>query len=143
MTSGLFALAGVVIGGLLTAVVTFWFERRREARELRTAARVIDKAYNLLGLAADTTIEDDTWSPFDEALPQDEFAALWREHRNTLAGHLSSEAWQTVASAEVRVSLIHTIDRDNSPSHELVSQSLRLLIDGLEGGHNALVPYTE
>src|SRR4051794_23581437 len=39
VTEAIFALVGVVVGGLITAGTTYWMERKREDRDVQAAAR--------------------------------------------------------------------------------------------------------
>jgi hypothetical protein len=42
VTTGLFVLAGVVVGGLLTGAVNYAFEWRREQANVRAAMRLLE-----------------------------------------------------------------------------------------------------
>jgi ABC-type Fe3+-siderophore transport system permease subunit len=89
----LFGFLGVIVGALASGASTWFFTRRREQHEKRTAARLVREDLLLAGSALDTVLQSGGRPEF--ALPLE----YWREHRSVLAGSLSRERWEQVAIA--------------------------------------------
>jgi hypothetical protein len=101
MTTGIFTLAGVVVGGLLTGGVTYWLsvlERRRELRrvrrllmsELATAWTHLTIVLNRGQGEAMARVREER---AEEWLP----VSAWREHKATLAGSSVGESeWRAL-----------------------------------------------
>src|SRR4029079_10260564 len=89
--SAILALAGVVIGGIVTGGVQFVFTRRQESGEKRSAARLVDAD---LGRARD--VIQRCLGPPPRFVPEwaDELALeAWENERAVLAIALSGRAW--------------------------------------------------
>jgi hypothetical protein len=65
VTTGLFVLAGILIGGLLTGVVNYVLERRREQAVGRVAVRLLEVELAIAGSALDQVVERGRWSPWN------------------------------------------------------------------------------
>jgi type II secretory pathway pseudopilin PulG len=101
LEAGLFSVVGVIIGGLLTAVVTEFRDRSRAAREQRRASIL---AANDLRQAADAVRETQTnlRQPAGEWPPGWDYVAWtrsWFSYREELADGLKPTAFQAVADA--------------------------------------------
>jgi len=95
--SAILALAGVVIGGIVTGGVQFVFTRRQESGEKRSAARLVDAD---LGRARD--VIQRCLGPPPRFVPEwaDELALeAWENERAVLAIALSGRAWGAVRDA--------------------------------------------
>ena len=96
MLGAIFGLLGVVIGGLLTAGVSFIFERRRERIQTRADARLILINYKMFSLYIDEALNGDVWP---DILPNVEWAYnIWLSARPNLASTLSAADWDTIAT---------------------------------------------
>jgi hypothetical protein len=95
VTTGLFALGGVLIGGGLNIAGAYSLERRTRRRAARTAARLVlievSEAGHLL-LAAQ---HQQTWEPLADLKLTD-----WQEHRGLLAGAMEGDDWLKAWMAE-------------------------------------------
>jgi hypothetical protein len=58
VTTGVFVLAGVVVGGLVTGSVNYILERRREESSARVALRLLDVELAIAAACADWILED-------------------------------------------------------------------------------------
>jgi len=96
MTTAIFGLIGVLVGGVLNGVVTAAIEARRDARALQAATRLL--SIDVAG--AKTTYEDclqsGTWSSYpSRPLPLEQ----WEEWKNLLASRLgSSSDWRKLTA---------------------------------------------
>jgi hypothetical protein len=93
VSQGLFALGGVLLGGLLTGAVTYVLESKRERKAIRAAARVLIDAIKSPMINTQVLLEDGRWfvAPGDDA--RKHFSTeLWEEHRQLLAAGLSPVA---------------------------------------------------
>jgi hypothetical protein len=93
--SAVFALAGVLLGGLLTWGTQLWLERRKERRAASRAKRLVggELLNAILILRALVASPSKTWATFDDVdgvLP----TSAWREHRADLAGALDESIWE-------------------------------------------------
>src|SRR5215471_18842919 len=96
MTTAIFGLIGVVVGGTITFLITVYTERRRENRqiererkslttELRTAARLIDEEL-VRAVSACNALGEYWWQPAGVVA-----TTSWAQHRAVLAGQLSDQ----------------------------------------------------
>jgi predicted metal-dependent phosphoesterase TrpH len=93
---GLYALAGVLLGGLLTFVVQAWTERRKERRQARLAARM--SAFPLAEVfhrAFASQAADD----LDLLRKPGLFDTVKRDRLETFAASLDTEDWFAVLNA--------------------------------------------
>jgi hypothetical protein len=100
VSQGLFALGGVLLGGLLTGAVTYVLESKRERKAIRAAARVLIDAIKSPMINTQVLLEDGRWfvAPGDDA--RKHFSTeLWEEHRQLLAAGLSPDGWRAVSNA--------------------------------------------
>jgi len=106
MTEAAFGLAGVVVGALLSGVMTYALERRREQRLVRAAARLLEQELEpfvgpLYELRASFLM--DSQERYERVARQvEEFTlALWEKHRESLASSLAIGEWYSVMFAYV------------------------------------------
>lgn len=100
------ALAGVLIGALITSGFNFWLARRQEradkatdARAVRVAARLIDDEFLGAEVAAAGAIQKKKWW-----LPSIRFSLDgWQQYREVIAGRLSAADWRAVMVAAMAV----------------------------------------
>lgn len=89
-SAGIFALAGVLAGGLITAGTTWLFEKRREDGDLRQASRLIAEELRTIYFHYELLVEDGTApNSTDGFLPTEQ----WQARRDVLARHLPDEVW--------------------------------------------------
>lgn len=103
MTSALFGLLGVVVGGVLTGVVSAGLDRVRDARRALVAARLVQDDLSYIQAVLKVEIAEGVWkrlTPNEPALPFD----AWSDGRDLLAAHLTFLEW-TVASVAARQAL--------------------------------------
>ncbi len=108
----LLALAGVLLGALITSGFNFWVawrkeradatsERRHHEVEVRRAARLIDDDLHTAADAARWCVEHKEWWFSGQQLT----SMGWQQYRDVLAPELSEIAWPAVSLA------VTTIDR--------------------------------
>ena len=95
MTTGVFALVGVVIGALVAGIVQAYFELRRERRDERQAKRIVtgELMQNFLRI---TTMLNSGLAPNREFQPMVVSGSAWREYGPTLARHMDEDAYTAV-----------------------------------------------
>ena len=104
------ALAGVLVGALITGGFTFWVasrkekadtaaERRRNEVEVRRAARLVDIDLRTAEVAARIGAEEKEWWYMVQPLT----STGWKQYRNVIASELSADAWQVVSVAFMAV----------------------------------------
>lgn len=104
MTAAIFGFIGVIIGGVLNALVAVVLERRRAERAQRTSARLAAEEIQSNGQTLWACNETGLWLPMrNHPLRFD----TWEAHAEVLAG-LPYADWATVAQA-IRLTL--QIDR--------------------------------
>lgn len=92
-TTGLFVLAGVVTGGLLTGAVNYALERRRDRANARVAVRLLWAELLLAAASVDWRLEQGAWSPWDFESAH----RAWNEHQSELARAVSMADFADVA----------------------------------------------
>jgi hypothetical protein len=92
VTTGIFVLAGVLVGGLVTGAVNYVLERRREQASARVALRLLESELTNVGNAVETAIERSFWAPWNFARTRQ----TWDEHRAEAARVLSNGEWDKV-----------------------------------------------
>jgi hypothetical protein len=134
MTAGIFGLAGVLIGGLITWGIEWWREHQRLSGQVRMAARLMSdelrRASALLSLLED--------SPGDEQIPRVlapfEGLPAWTQYGPVIAREASHEAWAAVhlAYRSVELALIRGPDDSGDsyfrePRETAVSEAAKAL----------------
>lgn len=105
VAGGVFALAGVAVGGLLNYLVTTAIEERRGRRALKTSARILGEEVGTNLAIVSAALEVGDWSPVGNA-PFNLNA--WLHYRQALAERLDGGKW-----SELRKAMRHlqTLDR--------------------------------
>lgn len=138
---GIFALAGVVIGGLLNYVATAALERRREARALRVGARLVTEEIARDRAIIEAALEVGSWLPVgNAALSFEEFGG----HRTVLAAHLSPENWRTVCRALRHgrmIQRVHSMGAPDRPFSPMDPGHLRDTVNDLRACEQVLERY--
>jgi hypothetical protein len=93
VTTGLFVLAGVVIGGLMTGGVNYALERRREQASARVALRLLDVELAIAAASSDSILKDGRWSSWNFERAH----RAWDEYRADAARVLSTDDWTKVS----------------------------------------------
>ncbi len=87
VAGGVFALAGVAIGGLLNYLVTTVIEERRGRRALKTSARTVGEEIGTNLAIVSAALEVGDWSPVGNAPLS---LNAWLHYRQALAERLDS-----------------------------------------------------
>ena len=95
MSAGIFALIGVVTGGLLNAGVTYLFDRRGSQRAAKTASRLVYQELMVNGAAIEVAASHREWEPLIEHLDLGD----WEANRQVLAASLTDEEWTHLVRA--------------------------------------------
>ena len=104
LTTGIFTLFGVLVGGLLNVVTTARADERRGRRALRTTARVVGTEL-VTNEAILTAIAEGTWPRADDRVFN--FNA-WEHYRHVLAERLPQDDWLLLQDAVRR---LHVFER--------------------------------
>jgi hypothetical protein len=118
--TGVFSLAGVIIGAVATVGTQLYLERRRDKWTVRQAARLIDADLMAGAVAAQTSIDKKAWWVNSIVLNTDG----WREKRDVIASKLPWNNWMEVIVAVQAVSDLQAF-RDV----DLKIQRAKLIID--------------
>ncbi len=95
----LIALAGVVVGGAITA---FAQQLRPNARTVRGAARLLREEFDLTAAYGANVIEEGVWQPNGRVFSDD----VWSDRRSLLAAELGRRDWIAVRDAHHAVEAI-------------------------------------
>jgi hypothetical protein len=118
VTTGLFALGGVVVGGFVNGAVTYSMERRREGWAARRAARLFAPCLHRLAYAADSSLREGTsWAELADVVPAN--LEEWPAHADVFAGTLEWEQWFDIYAA-VRVWEQFTWGQPSLPDRALI-----------------------
>jgi hypothetical protein len=99
----IFGLVGVIVGGLVSGVVSAGLDRVRDARRALVSARLVQDDLSYLHAVLDAEIEEGVWRRLTADEPPLAFDA-WTDGRDLLAAHLSFAEWN-VASIAARQAL--------------------------------------
>lgn len=105
VASGVFALAGVVIGGLLNYLVTTAIEERRGRRAMRTSARIVGEEVGTNLAIVGAALEVGDWRPVGNA---PFYFNAWQHYRQALAERLPAGRWASLREA---MRHLQTMDR--------------------------------
>lgn len=98
-TTGVFALAGVLIGSTLHGTINYWLQRRSERRATRAAARLVLGELDGTIAVLDGVVAQCIWHPMDWLKTDD-----WDRHRELLANQLTHPGvWRDLAAVHVDV----------------------------------------
>lgn len=98
-TTGLFTLAGAIVGGLIAGTVTFGMERRREGWTAKRDARLFQPALTRISLASYQAVEERwAWSVLCGDVITTNLAE-WDEYQKVFAGTLRWDDWFTIYKA--------------------------------------------
>jgi hypothetical protein len=99
-TSGVFALAGVIIGGSLNLASGVILDHRREQRDIRTVARLI--VNELIDVEVDLrmALTSEKWDPLKTI-----DVGRWIEHERELAVSLTNSDWHSIQAIYKSVAL--------------------------------------
>lgn len=92
----LFGFVGGVAAIALKGAVDFYFEWRRERRELRAAARLLGHELEIFELWLDVSVRHQQWIP-PESWTFD--LEVWRDAKSLLASSLGPQDWLAVTKA--------------------------------------------
>lgn len=90
MGEAVFGLIGVVVGGLLTGLVDYALDRRREVRAVKAAARLLSAPMHRAHIELGRLKEHGVW---DRDLLRSVNTDEWDRHRELLASTLDFERW--------------------------------------------------
>jgi hypothetical protein len=94
VTTGIFTLGGVVVGGFTSGGVNYTLGRREERRAARAAARLVLEEAIQVRYALAAILEYGRWRPVEFI-----HTTQWDGYRPTLAHHLRHADWTCVVSA--------------------------------------------
>ena len=120
------ALLGVIVGGVLNAIVSAEFERRRELAAGAVGARMVRDELELVGDTVRAALREGRWGPIlDPGLPY--ARGLWAvEHRK---GKRAESAWVTHSGALARCLTYEEWETVSAPYDIVDRTSLRLWTD--------------
>src|SRR4051812_2609012 len=85
-----FGLIGVIVGAVLSGVVSYVLERQRADRAKRAAGRLVSDDLALIQARLEVARNRKTWSN----LPRQQLpTAAWTEHRAFLAAEMEDAQW--------------------------------------------------
>lgn len=103
VTTGLFAIGGVIVGGGLNLVSGMVLDRRRERRNLRSAARLIHSELKLIEIVLGTVLSSGRWGELPEI-----DTGRWVEYERDLSVWLSNADWESLAVVYQSIALFAT-----------------------------------
>ncbi len=139
MTTGVFALLGVLLGGLVTAGVQLFLKGREQRTQRQLAARVVwgELVWFRSGVSAALRSNDGGLIP-----PSEPLSETWRQHRDGLASFLPLDPWATVLTAVLAaVELAKHKGTTPGPWPDKIEDVLRDVEKRLEAGSSALHPF--
>lgn len=99
------ALAGVVLGGLITGGVTFLMQWRRERRDANAARRVVESELTEAARAVSDALDGGGWPPGWDRWGK-RWSESWAMYRPVLAVGMPDDAFEKVAGAYLYMGLL-------------------------------------
>lgn len=106
MIVALFGLAGVIVGALLSGLVSYIVESRREHKDAVVAARFVSEEIQMMQVDVEIWIQD-RYVPETLNLRTD----AWEQHNLALARTLPGPDWEMVAATYTWIHLLTTAPR--------------------------------
>ena len=123
------ALCGVVVGGAINLVSGIVLDRRRQGREIRTAARLIVTELASIRDKLEDLLRRKTWGAISHV-----DVTRWTEHEGQLAAALDNSDWTSVHSLYRSIRLFSDEASDFAGTDEVTAEDLahaRLTLDVL------------
>lgn len=111
--SGVFALAGVVIGGLLNFLVTTAIEARKGRKAIRTSARIVGEEVGTNLSIVTAALEVGDWTPVGNA---PFYLNGWLHHRQALAEGLPRDQWSNLRAAMRHLQTMDRVHKMGGPA---------------------------
>jgi hypothetical protein len=109
MTEAIFGLMGVVLGALLSGVISHWIEATRERKDAIVASRLVSQEISMIHGEVGSWI-DSRYVPDNLVLKQES----WDAYKQILARSLPSPDWDMVAAT---YTWVHLMTTDPHPGH--------------------------
>ena len=103
MTAAIFGVVGVIIGALVTAAGTYFFERRREKREARSAQLVVRHELEDAAKAVEDALRGREWPPGWQSM---RWSQSWSTYRPVLAATMEEQDFAKLARAYLYMELL-------------------------------------
>lgn len=105
-SSGFFALAGTIVGGLATFGSAFYFDRKRDVREERAASRLVADEVRTIWIHLKWLLAQDSNPNLQNSEGDDHFFSTseWDTHKRSLATFLDDATWNKLAVLALLVS---------------------------------------
>jgi hypothetical protein len=128
LTTGALTLCGVVIGGAINLSSGVLLDRRRQQREVRTAARLIVSELSSMRIDLGFALEHKQWGSVTKI-----DVSRWNEHEGRLAAALDNSDWNSLSALYRSVELF--VDESSyDPSAPMLGDDLahaRMTLDVL------------
>ena len=135
LTTGLFTLLGVIVGGCLNYAVTTAIEERRGRRALRTTARIVGEELGTNGAIVTATIEFGRWTPMGNAPLH--FDA-WHDYRHVLAERLPDENWDQLRDAMRQLRMMDRVHKLGEPARPFSAADMPHLREARDAAQSAM-----
>jgi hypothetical protein len=112
IASGVFALAGVAIGGLLNYLVTTAIEERRGKRAMRMSARIVGEEIGTNLAIVNSALEFGDWTPVGNA---PFYFNAWQHYRQALAERLPEDQWSSLRAAMRHLQTMDRVHKMGTP----------------------------
>jgi hypothetical protein len=111
--SGVFALAGVIIGGLLNFLVTTAIDERGGRRAMRTSARIVGEEIGTNLAIVNSVLEFGDWTPVGSA---PFYFNAWQHYRQALAERLPEDQWSSLRAAMRHLQTMDRVHKMGAPN---------------------------
>jgi hypothetical protein len=147
----LFGLIGVIVGGLITAGVTFLIEEKRASRDetkerrkrltdLKQAARLVHEDFTWASVSINFAIENKRWvsAHFEPIRLQ-----TWKDYRSVLAAEANLADWVTLKAAVRAMEMYQRAIERNEAIDAHALHNLEAEKEALQKGRAALKPFLD
>ena len=152
LSPAIIGLVGVLLGAVISTGANYLLavrkeaadeakDRRSQASELKTAARLIEHEFQLGKTAAVFLAEKKRW-PLGLA---EKPLRAWEKYKSVLALEVTKQDWNAIVIAALSVENLASViamPRADDKVSDVISESSKPALSDIEAGMNALAPYT-
>jgi len=145
ITTGLFALGGVIVGSLLSTVTQIYLDRKREQRTAARAKQLIAGELLHAQMVLQSVSVGKYWPSFVEDADTFLPTSAWHEHRASLAGRIDEVLWYELVAAYAKLELDRTafvlanrLSNPETPLSETHVAGFKQVADSLDDLFNKL-----
>jgi hypothetical protein len=133
------AVIAAILAAFLAGGVALFREHRLQQRRLLVAARVTYATFRVATNGIKTSLNSDSWAPFNLLPGKTSLSETWDSYKGDLAGHLTWPEWRWIEESVNHYLALTAMSQSESPkeSHSVLDSTRAML----EKARQELRPY--